>query len=171
MRAGKILQGSRAGSHTPARGGTISPGLGGLCSKRLSHASLLNIATTHSFQPRPKPLQRPLSSPHLASPDSTAPLQLPAILPFSSPLPGYHGDTRHLRAVRRLGNRGASAAPPGDPPQLLLPHSRALPVNGLGESRVLRAAGLSPDPDPSASASVTHGTGRRSLLVAPRGRR
>lgn len=51
---------------------------------------------------------------------------------LSSPLPRCHGDTRHLRAVRRLGNGGASAARLGDPPLPLQPHSRALLVDGPG---------------------------------------
>lgn len=101
-----------------------------------------------------RPLQRPCPARQPIQQSSTAASE-PCSL--SSSLPRCHGDTRHLRAVRRLGNGGASAAPPGDPPLPLQPHSRALLVDGPGESRDRRAAGPCLDLEPSESASVTCG--------------
>lgn len=166
------FQGSRAQCLAPRPGkGRPLPDLGDyaadcslvLSSEILQLHALSSLSWGHCSVPSPP---APPAGSH-----TRAPLQLPSHPPFSSPLPACHGDRRHLRGMRRLGNRGASAAPLGDPPLPLQPHSRALPVNGRGESRALPATGLGLDPGPSANASVTQGIGEHLLLVAPRGRR
>lgn len=115
----------------------------------IKHCSHMLFAASLRLLQRPCPARQPTQQCSTAASEPCS---------FSSSLPRCHGDIRHLRAVRRLGNGGASAAPPGDPPLPLQPHSRALLVDGRGESRDRRAAGPRLDPEPSASASVTWGT-------------
>lgn len=124
--------------------------MGGVQQTALSCCPIKHCSHT-VFAASLRPLQRPRPARQPREHSSTAASE-PCSL--SSPLPRCHGDTRHLRAVRRLGNGGASAARPGDPPLPLQPHSRALLVDGRGGSPENDALQVL-DPDPSASASVT----------------
>lgn len=92
----------------------------------IKHCSHMLFAASLRLLQHPCPARQPIQQSFTAASEPCS---------LSSSLPRCHGDTRHLRAVRRLGNGGASAAPPGDPPLPLKPHSRALLVDGWGESR------------------------------------
>lgn len=114
----------------PSRRSLSGLGVGGVQQTALSCCPIKHCSHT-VFAASLRPLQRPRPARQPREHSSTAASE-PCSL--SSPLPRCHGDTRHLRAVRRLGNGGASAARPGDPPLPLQPHSRALLVDGCGGS-------------------------------------
>lgn len=156
VHAGSFKEGMRRAGETPAPRQTVFLRLRGVCVAQPTAFSCCPIKhCSHMlFAASLRPLQRSCPARQPIQQSSTAASE-PCSL--SSSLPRCHGDIRHLRAVRRLGNGGASAAPPGDPPLPLQPHSRALLVDGPGESRDRRAAGPRLDPEPSVSASVTCG--------------
>lgn len=145
--AGSFKEGMRTAGEAPRPPAEVSLQLGGEGVARQTAFSCCPIKhCSHMlFAASLRPLQRPCPARQPIQQSSTAASE-PCSL--SSSLPRCHGDTRHLRAVRRLGNGGASAAPPGDPPLPLQPHSRALLVDGPGESRDPHAAGPCLDPEP-----------------------
>lgn len=105
----------------------------------IKHCSHMLFAASLRLLQSPCPARQPIQQSSTAASESCS---------LSSSLPRCHGDTRHLRAVRRLGNGGASAAPPGDSPLLLQPHSRALLVDGRGSPKTdaLRVPVSTPSP-------------------------